>query len=192
MTFQILCVLRGLCGKQVLPGFGLPGERFAVLNQRKRFLARRSAGAVAALDGFAPQQAADDLWSARMGSHHGGKDTALPATRLEETAKPILTKLFIADVDGIVRIEPRLSCLYAQHDVATFNILRDRNLGRPLRLIACRGYRYGHNIRGLIKPIEDAIGTDNRRVANVNIGGVLAGGGPSCKLQAGVGALDLI
>jgi hypothetical protein len=68
------------------------------------------------------QQAADDLWSARMGSHHGGKDTALPATRLGETAKPILTKLFIADVDGVVREEPRLSRLYAQHDVKALGI----------------------------------------------------------------------
>jgi hypothetical protein len=48
-------------------------------------------------------------------------------------------------------------------------------------------------MRALIKTEEDAICTDDRQLANMYIGGVLAGGGGlSCKLQAEVGALDLI
>ena len=48
-------------------------------------------------------------------------------------------------------------------------------------------------MRALIKTEDDAICTDDRQLANMNVGGVLAGGGGlSCKLQAKVGALDLI
>jgi hypothetical protein len=48
-------------------------------------------------------------------------------------------------------------------------------------------------MRALIKTVDDAICTDDRQLANMNVGGVLAGvGGLSCKLQAEVGALDLI
>jgi len=48
-------------------------------------------------------------------------------------------------------------------------------------------------MRALIKTVDDAICTNDRQLANMNIGGVLAGGGGlSCKLQAEVGALDLI
>jgi hypothetical protein len=71
--------------------------------------------------------------------------------------------------------------------------LGNRYLGRPFRLVTRRGYWYGHDIRGLVKTIKDAIFTDHRRGAYMNVGRVLAGGGGlSCKLQAGVGALDLI
>jgi hypothetical protein len=70
---------------------------------------------------------------------------------------PPITKLFIGDVDGVVHEEPLLSRFYAQHNVKTLYIFGSRNLGRPFRLIACGGYWYGHDIRGLIKTIEDAI-----------------------------------
>jgi hypothetical protein len=103
------------------------------------------------------------------------------------------TKLLIGDIDSIVRVQPLLSRLHAQHDVETFGTLRNRDLGRPFRRIARRGYGHRNDIRGLAKTIEDAVFTDDRRVAHMNVGGVLAGGGGlSCKLQAGVGALDLI
>ena len=47
-------------------------------------------------------------------------------------------------------------------------------------------------MRALIKTVDDAICTNDRQLANMNIGGVLAGGGGlSCKLQTEVGALDL-
>lgn len=103
------------------------------------------------------------------------------------------TKLFIGDINGVVHEEPLLLRLYAQHYAKAFDISGNHDFGCPFRLIAGRGYGYGHDIRGLVKTIEDAICADNGRVANMNIGGVLAGGGGlSCKLQAGVGALHLI
>jgi hypothetical protein len=103
------------------------------------------------------------------------------------------TKLLIGDIDSIVRVQPLLSRFHAQHDVETFGILRNRDLGRPLRRIARRGYGHRNDIRGLVKTIDDTIRTDRGRGAYMNVGGVLAGGGGlSCKLQAEVGALDLI
>jgi hypothetical protein len=70
---------------------------------------------------------------------------------------PPITKLFIGDVDGVVHEEPLLFRLYAQHDAKAFDVFGNRYIGRPFRLIACGGYWYGHDIRGLIKTIEDAI-----------------------------------
>jgi hypothetical protein len=100
---------------------------------------------------------------------------------------------FIGDVYGIVCIEPLFSRLCAQQCVQTCDILRNCNLERPFRLIARGGYGDGREIRGLVDTVDEAIFTDNRRGAYMNVGGVLAGGGGlSCKLQAGVGALDLI
>ena len=105
----------------------------------------------------------------------------------------VRTRLYISDVDGVVNKEPLLFRLYAQHYAKAFNISGNHDFGCPFRLIARRGYGHGHDIRGLIKTIENAICTDNRWGAYVNVGGVLAGGGGlSCKLQTGVGALHLI
>jgi hypothetical protein len=99
----------------------------------------------------------------------------------------------IGDVDDIVRIEPLLSRFDAQQYVQTFGVWRNRNFGGPFRRTACRSDWHGREIRRLVEAIDDAIFADHRRVANVDVGGVLAGGGGlSCKLQAGVGALDLI
>jgi hypothetical protein len=93
----------------------------------------------------------------------------------------------------MVRIESLFSRLRAEQYVQACDVSRNRDLGRPFRLIACRGDGYGREIRGLIETIDDAICTDNRRGAYMNVGGVLAGGrGLSRKLQAEVGALDLI
>jgi hypothetical protein len=113
--------------------------------------------------------------------------------RCSDSFAPLFSPLSIGDIYGIVRIEPLLSRLRAQQYVQACGILWNRDLGRPFRLIACRGDGYGRQIRGLIETIDDAICTDNRRGAYMNAGGVLTGGGRlSCKLQAGVGALDLI
>ena len=104
---------------------------------------------------------------------------AKPTRPQVEAALPLKgrgERLFTGDIDGIVRIEPRLSRLYAQQYVQALRILRNRNLGGPSRLVACRGYRYGHNIRGLMRTIKDAVCTDSRRRVYINVGGVLAGG----------------
>ena len=89
--------------------------------------------------------------------------------------------------------EPLIFRLYAEQYVQTLGIFRNCNLSSPLYRFAWTGYRCRREMRALIKTVDDAICTNDRQLANMNIGGVLAGGGGlSCKLQAEVGALDPI
>jgi hypothetical protein len=79
-------------------------------------------------------------------------------------------RLLIGDIYGIVCVEPLLSRLRAQQYIQAGDILRNRDLGRPFRLIACGGDGYGRQIRGLIETIDDAICPNDGGVTDMNVG----------------------